>query len=472
MSGNDAQAAQPSGRRSLARLVTGTISSQAVQLGSSLILSRLYSPTTFGAFASILAIATVLAALMTFSYPAAIPLAKSHSDGRVLAWLAMFLASCVAVGSAIALTYLALSGSTLLGYRISWFGVAFIPLTALSLAMVSTLQLLSARLGMYSRIARATVTGALGQAGSQVLLGVLGAGAAGLNTGFLAGRLLNLRVLAHRSGLGRPPTKSMMQSVGRANSAMPRWLMPTVVLNLMGTTAIAPWIAHLFGVSTAGAFALAMQMLSVPAALLGQSVGAVLFPKFAHHDREGGIDPLQVKRYARSLGVIALPAFLPVFMVGPQLFSFVFGEDWVVAGEIAAVLAPWIAVNFISGPLSSLAVIKRRFRRVFLVGAIESLARLGALGLGGVLHSEIVGFWLYSGVGVVICVVSITYALYLSGADVISLGRSLLPKGVCGLLGFVTLTALKVAAPTGVVLIVTIALLTMSLFPALKLLRT
>lgn len=348
----------------------------------------------------------------------------------------------------------------------------FIPLTALAGALVATLQLWNARRGAFSRTARATASGALGQACSQVLLGVAGLGSAGLNGGYLMGRVLNLAVLARRAGLGRTPARPVLARVARSHSAMPRWLMPTVVLNLVGTTAIAPWVAHSYGVSVAGAFALAMQMLSVPAALLGQAVGSVLLPKWARSDRAGAVEPLQMQHYARALGLVSIAAFLPVFMLGPSLFGFVFGAEWEEAGVIASILAPWLAVNFVSSPLSSFAVVKRRFRRVFFVAFLETTARLAAIGVGALAASATLGFWLYSATGVAICLFSLGWILHLAGTDIGGLISKNWPRLIGALLGFGILLGVRIAAPTGVIIAVTGAVMAGSVIRALRLLRT
>ena len=56
---------------------------QGIQFAASLLLARLYTPTQFGQYATILSIATVLGSLMVLSYPTAIPLAETDGESRV-----------------------------------------------------------------------------------------------------------------------------------------------------------------------------------------------------------------------------------------------------------------------------------------------------------------------------------------------------------------------------------------------------
>lgn len=423
MASESSSAGTPSGRRSLGFLVSGTVVSQGAQLSASLLLARLYTPSEFGLYASILAIASVLAVVGVLSYPSGIPLAASDEESRELAWLSIAIASFLAMLTTLGLSAIVVSGASILGWVPDWRHVVFVPFTALAIAIFTTLQWRQSRLGGFAQVSRATAGGGLTQAGSQVALGWIGLGAAGLSTGYLVGRMVNLGLLAHRSRLGQPPQLSALRRAARTWSTLPRWLLPPTVLNLLGTTAITPWVAHNFGLSTAGAFAFAVQMLSAPAALVGQAVSMVLFPRLAYRERLSGVEAPELERYVRGLALLAFPVFLPILVLGQQIFSLVFGSEWTAAGVIASILTPWMALNFISSPLSSFGVVKGRYRRVAAIAALETGSRFGAIAMGGLLGSEVVGLALYSAAGCAFSIYSIAWVLRLAGGRVTGLMR-------------------------------------------------
>jgi O-antigen/teichoic acid export membrane protein len=240
--------------------------------------------------------------------------------------------------------------------------------------------------------------------------------------------------------------------------------MPAVVMNLLGTTAITPWVAGQYGLQTAGAFALAVLVLSVPAGLVGQAVGTVLFPKFVELQRGTGVPPHALLRYVESLATLALAAFIPILMLGPALFALVFGESWRIAGIIASILTPWIATNFVSSPLSSLALVKGRFRRVFWVAMIETVARYGSIWAGGIADSATLGFALYSLAGVFICVASVAWILRLSGVDLIRTARCRAIPTIGVIASIATLIFLRLTAPLPVLVAATLAVMTFACF--------
>lgn len=457
LSSDAGDAHKPSGRRSLGFLVTGTVFAQGVQFAASLLLTRLYTPGDFGQYASILAIASVLGALITLSYQTAIPLAADDEESRVVAWLSVAAAAVSASLITVVLSIGVFAGVEAWGWRPDWQCVLFVPFTSLAIAVWATLQFRQARLSAFHRVAQATSIGAATQAVSQIGLGWLGTGAPGLSSGYLVGRLLNVSILLRGARLERPPSWRRLRRAASDWSRMTRWQLPTTVMNMLGTSALTPWVARAYGLDIAGFFAFALQMLSVPAALVGQAVATILFPRFAEADRATGISPAAVEEYVRRLSSLAFPAFLPVLVLGPELFAVVFGSDWTQAGIVAAILSPYLAASLVSSPLSSIPVVKRRLGTILVWATVDTAARFAAIALGGAADSAPVGFVLYSAVGTLSFGGYLVWILGLSGVRPASLMRgSWLPEA----LAVGTIALLLVArfhASLGVTVVLTVA---------------
>jgi O-antigen/teichoic acid export membrane protein len=54
----------------------------------------------------------------------------------------------------------------------------------------------------------------------------------------------------------------------------------------------------------------------------------------------------------RNLSLLGALPFLILFIWGPELFGFVFGEKWAIAGKYAQILTPMFMLKFITNPLS------------------------------------------------------------------------------------------------------------------------
>lgn len=456
------------GRRGIGFLIFGTGLSQAIQLAASLVLTRLYSPADFGQYASLIAIASVLGTVVGFSYARAIPLAASDEEARNLAWLSILLSFVVSLVCALGLAAAFGSAIRIFGYRFELTHVVFVPSTALALALWATLQATHSRIGGFGRVASSTTVGASAQAAIQILAGRIAAGAAGLNVGYLGGRMLNVALMVRGAKLGRPPRPEVLRVVARKWSDMPRWLLAPTVLNLLGISAITPWVAHNFGNGTAGSFAFALQMVSVPGALVGQSVATVLFPHLARKDRGKGVTSEEIERYAALLISLAIPVFLPVLALGPEIFAVVFGSEWTSAGRFASIMSPWLALSFVSSPLSSFALVKRKYRTVALVSILETGARYAAITVGGVVGSATVGVVLYSAAGAAISANYVAWTMKLAGGNLLGLLRANWRALLLSVLGVMSLLLARSLFPIWVVAVLTAAVAVVLGLPALR----
>ncbi len=102
----------------------------------------------------------------------------------------------------------------------------------------------------------------------------------------------------------------------------------------------------------AGLFALTQRVLSAPVALLAASVLEV-FKRQSVIDFQAQGNCRDTYRYTfKVLVMLGLGPSLVLLLFSPQLFAWVFGENWRPAGELAQILAPLYFLNFIASPLS------------------------------------------------------------------------------------------------------------------------
>ena len=68
--------------------------------------------------------------------------------------------------------------------------------------------------------------------------------------------------------------------------------------------------------------------------------------------------------------MVALPIFGILYIVIPGLFAFVFGEEWRVAGEYSRILIPYLFMNFLISPISSIPIILNKQKEIFFISLI------------------------------------------------------------------------------------------------------
>src|SRR5699024_8227243 len=137
-------------------------------------------------------------------------------------------------------------------------------------------------------------------------------------------------------------------------------------------------------------------VLNMPAQLIGKSVGDVFYPRIseAAYNKEN-LTSL-IKKATLTLGAVGAIPFGTVIFFGPWLFGFVFGEEWVMAGEYARWIALWSCFAFMNRPsVRALPVLTaQRFHLIYTI--IMLLARMFVLFIGFyVFNSDIVAIALF-----------------------------------------------------------------------------
>jgi O-antigen/teichoic acid export membrane protein len=109
-----------------------------------------------------------------------------------------------------------------------------------------------------------------------------------------------------------------------------------------------------------------------------------------------------LKRYYKKMFVfllfIGLPPFLIFMFIGKELFSYVFGSEWRIAGEYAVILAPMFYLRFIASPLSYFLYLKEK-QEVNIVAHIALVS------------SSLLAFYFCKSVPEILATISIIFSL-------------------------------------------------------------
>ena len=96
------------------------------------------------------------------------------------------------------------------------------------------------------------------------------------------------------------------------------------------------------------------------------------------------------------MSMAGLPIFILVAVLAPQLFSWIFGEEWFQAGRIAQVLSPWLFLNFIIGPIAALTIVLNKQQWAIWFSVVDTLLRSAAIIIGGLAQDDHLAFLLLS----------------------------------------------------------------------------
>jgi len=353
--------------RGILYIVSGTAAGQALAFISAPILSRLYTPSDFGSFAVLSALIVTLGMVSALRLDQAIGLPAGAREAHSLVGIGL----CSALGFAMVGT--AVVGA--LGENVAsalhqphlmpWLWI--VPAGGSVMSSYLVLNQLAIRDRRFGTIGRRNFF----QASSTVLVQV-GAGAGGLRPGGLVlgfglGQLFGALSLTSGSGLLSDEARQG-RSVARMTAAFSRYrrfpllLAPSGLLNVLGLQLPVILIAYWYGSEVAGWLGMTQRVLALPVALLGTAVAQVYLAELTRAVR-GDFDRARrlFRRGTRTLLVIAVAMLLVLILLGPWLFSLVFGAEWHESGEYARALSLGLAGQMIASPLSpTLFVLERQ----------------------------------------------------------------------------------------------------------------
>jgi O-antigen/teichoic acid export membrane protein len=93
-----------------------------------------------------------------------------------------------------------------------------------------------------------------------------------------------------------------------------------------------------------------------------------------------------LKKTVGLLFILSIVPFSIIFLFGEPIFVFVFGDNWVLAGQISEILAPWLMINFVTSPISTLPLVLEKQVLFFWLGMGGTAIQIIGFGLLPFLH--------------------------------------------------------------------------------------
>lgn len=344
--------------KAVTTLITGTGLAQLLPIALSPLLTRLYNPEEFGVFALYASICAILMVFVTGKYELAIIVAKRDIEAINL----------VAVTTALSLLISLVLLSILLVFE-NQIALLFtdtdvgrwpyiIPVTIFILGFYYALSFWANRRSCYKdmAISRVLQSGASGSV--QVAGGFFSMGIWGLILGQIGGQLvatvfLTKIMIGGQRNLFRSITLKRMYFVAKKHISYPKYLSPSQFMSVGAAEFPLLLSTMFFGTSVAAFYSLAQRVMAAPLSLLASAIGDVYRQKAAaHYASHGECRHIFLSSF-RRLFIFAVIPILPVLLLGPSLFAFIFGENWRTAGEIASALSVLVFFQTLFSTLSS-----------------------------------------------------------------------------------------------------------------------
>lgn len=324
-------------------LVSASVLAQLIAILFIPILTRIYSPSTFGVFTLYMAAVNILFVFSSGQYEQAIFLPRSKKAAANI-WLLSMICTLVVSALLVLLIGLVTAFDMSFGPEIPGNLLWMIPIHLIAMKTYTSGTYLLLRESQSKYVARLKVGVALFTSGFQLLLAFV---TDALGLGLVLGAALAQLVVAfatlwivHEMNWFKQPDFKLNRIIWATKKYIkyPAFNATFSVLD-QGRIAIIPWMLALsFPLDMVGEYGLAERIVVLPTALVGIAVSQLYFRHLAEiHNSHIGMRPFFLG-VSSLLFLLSLPWVLLIWTWGPELISWFFGSNWANTGTIVAVL--------------------------------------------------------------------------------------------------------------------------------------
>ncbi|AXK42849.1 lipopolysaccharide biosynthesis protein [Erythrobacter aureus] len=369
--------------RNISVLMAGTIAAHMITVAGIPITTRLFNPEAFSILAIYSAILSILLTLVTLSMHLGIPIAATHRQALSLV-----------AGSALIIVIFTVVLSFAVVFGSHWIIGAlgrpdfepYLPLLIPGCLLgggYALLQMWFSRRKQFGLVARTRVVRSAGGTGTQLAFGFAGGGPVGLVLGHLLYNGLGVfglsrRLIRDEAGKLKELTVADVRQGLRSNKKFAIFTTPENLANVAAIQLPVLAIAANPETGEVGQLYLAQSIMMLPMMLIGSSVGQAFIADAPEYFRRGELWHF-TKRVLRGLTLTGAPLLLLAGLIAPFLAGPILGEGWTRTGELIAWITPWMILQFLSSPLSTIFYIAGKQWLALLVQLIGLCLRFGVV---------------------------------------------------------------------------------------------
>lgn len=336
-------------------MVIGTGLSQGIPVLFSPVLARIFGPEQFGLFSVFIAASNILAILASGLYELAIVKAKKAIEAFQLLFLVQFLALSISSFLLIIALLIHLAAPGLNLFQLKGASLLLLPLSIYTIAIFNGLNYWLNRKRAYKKISTLKLIQSIGVTFISIFIGLIGFKEDGLIVGLIAGNLMTIIPLLRFLLTKRNKISLVaLRKVATEHNAFPRLVLPTTLMNNLASYIPVFFITAYFTTEIVGNFAMTTRVLTAPVAIISTAISQIYYKEIANqvNNYTKTITPVFLKT-SILLFSISLLIFLPLYFWGQDLFVYIFGSEWVKAGQYLKILVFGVILRFVSSPLST-----------------------------------------------------------------------------------------------------------------------
>lgn len=328
--------------KNLSIYIGSNVIGQMIGILVSPILTRIFSPEAYGIQSIYLAFISMLCVASTLSYHNAVVVSEKHEEMNVIAlsFIILFiftLSICILLICGKNSFLIFLNCEEIIPYSF------LIPISVFCISSYNILNQYAIKYKTFSLISKTKIRQNLCGNTVKILLGLLNFGTIGLLIGNVFAQsvgvigLLKYYVINIKKYKQKYTTQGIIQAAKRYRK-FAYISTPCNYIYTLGSQIPILMLSILFGKNVSGYYGLAYNIVFLPCNLIGLALSQVFFAEIAEKRRESGIISY-INTIIKKTFFLALIPFVCVGVISPYLFNFIYGKDWILAGEFARILA-------------------------------------------------------------------------------------------------------------------------------------
>ena len=336
----------------------GAAFAQIISLLLSPVITRIYSPEEFSTLTLFISILGIISLLGTLCYESAIPIAENDNKAINLLTLSLIILCFITLLLTIMIFLfseyflLVLNATDLVNHKY------LIVIGFFMTGLYTILTEWALRNKNYKGIARTKYSQSIIGNGGKIALGLMSLGPLGLIFGQILGQSagiidLLIPIAKKRRSLFKNIDLMTIWWCAKRYVMFPKYSAPTLFITSLTSQLPVFFLSAFYTPEAVGYYGLALSITFLPMAIIGKSVEDVFYGEVASL---GKLNAIEIKKISSSLlkklSIIGAVPMIILILLGPELFVFVFGENWYNAGLFACVLAIYAYTHFIFHPIS------------------------------------------------------------------------------------------------------------------------
>lgn len=386
-------------------IFSATLLGQIIGAIASPVLSRLYSPADFGIYQLVFSLVHLIAIVACLSYNGAINLPKKDEDAASVVVLCTYLILATACVSAVILFIFSRSIESVLNAPGISSYLFLVPFAVVATSIAYVLASWLSRRQAFGTLAQANLSSSVTGKAASIGLGLFSPSPFGLIFGPIINDATLIAVSLRKTmadfSLFREVTFTQIRKMAIRYKKFPKFSSLSSLTSVAATQSVALMLAVSFSPVVVGLYAMTHLIISLPLKLMGNSLASVFYQKACVEKNRTGLIDHVVKSVHSRLVSLGIFVFLILMIIGPELFGFILGAQWITAGVYAQILAPWFFVVFISTPIGSIFNVFEKQGASLGFNIVLLFSRIIAILIGGFYGDPIICMVLLSVTGVI-----------------------------------------------------------------------